>query len=79
MRVKMATLTVRIDEELRRKMKALSYVNWSDVVREAIKRKVREEERRDLAEAVLLNEQLRRKPPEGWNAAKVIREWRLKR
>jgi Arc/MetJ-type ribon-helix-helix transcriptional regulator len=60
-------------------MKRLSHVNWSSVIREAIKRKVREEERRDLAEAVLLNEELKRKPPKGWDTAKVIREWRLKR
>ena len=31
---------------------------------------MREEERRDLAEAVLLNEKLKRKPPEGWDTAK---------
>lgn len=32
-----------------------------------------------LAEATLLNKKLRRKAPPGWDSAKVIREWRLKR
>lgn len=75
----MTTVTVRIDEELREAMKKLSYVNWSEVVREAIRRRVEEEGDRNLAEAILANERLRRKAPEGWDSAKVIREWRLKR
>lgn len=75
----MATITVRVDEELRRRMRALSHVNWSEVIREAIRRKLREEEGRSLAEAVLLNEKLRRRPPEGWDSARAIREWRSRR
>lgn len=75
----MTTITVRIDEDLREAMGRLSYVNWSEVVREAIRRRVEEEGGRNLAEAVLINERLRRKEPEGWDSAKVIREWWLKR
>jgi len=75
----MATITVRIDEDLRDAMRKLRYVNWGEVVREAIRRRVKEEGSRNLAEAVLLNERLRRKAPEGWNSAKVIRELRLRK
>ena len=75
----MATLTVRIADDLREEMKKLSYVNWSEVVREAIRKRVEEEKGRNLAEAILLNERLRRRAPEGWDSAKVIREWRLRR
>jgi len=71
-------MTVRIDEELREAMRKLSYVNWSEVVREATRRRVEEGDRK-LAEAVLINEKLRRKAPEGWDSAKVIRERRLRR
>ncbi len=34
---------------------------------------------RNVAEAVLLNERLRRKAPSGWDSARVIREWRGRR
>jgi len=75
----MSTITVKIDQDLREAMRKLRYVNWSEVVREAIRRRVKEERSRNLAEAVLLNERLRRKAPEGWNSAKAIREWRFHR
>lgn len=65
MGVWMATITVRIDEDLRQAMKRLGYVNWSEVVRKAIRRRVKGKEDRNLPEAVLLNERLRRKAPEG--------------
>jgi Arc/MetJ-type ribon-helix-helix transcriptional regulator len=75
----MKTLTVKVDEELRERMKKLKHVNWSEVIRESIRRKIEEENGRNIAEAVLLNEKLRKPAPKGWDSAKVIREWRLKR
>ena len=75
----MSTITVRVPREIRELMKKYRGVNWSEVVREAILKKIREESERNLAEAVLLNEKLRRKAPEGWNSVKVIRNWRRKR
>ncbi|MGB9717956.1 MAG: hypothetical protein ACPL4E_05880 [Thermoproteota archaeon] len=44
----MSVITIRIDKELRRRMKALKNVNWSQVVREAILRKIEVEERREV-------------------------------
>jgi Arc/MetJ-type ribon-helix-helix transcriptional regulator len=79
MGVDMKTLTVKVDEELKERMKRLRHVNWSEVIRESIRRKIEEENGRNIAEAVLINERLRREAPEGWDSAKVIREWRLKR
>jgi len=76
---KMATLTVRVDEELRERMKRLKHVNWSEVIRDSIRKKIEEDVGRNLAEAILLNEKLRKIAPEGWDSARVIREWRLKR
>lgn len=76
---KVATLTVRVDEELRERMKRLKHVNWSEVIRDSIRKKIEEDVGRNLAEAILLNEKLRKIAPEGWDSARVIREWRSKR
>jgi Arc/MetJ-type ribon-helix-helix transcriptional regulator len=73
------TLTVKVDEELRERMKRLKHVNWSGVIRESIRKKIEEENGRNIAEAVLLNERLRKAAPDGWDSAEVVREWRLKR
>ncbi|RLI21818.1 hypothetical protein DRO47_03345 [Candidatus Bathyarchaeota archaeon] len=75
----MSTVTVRVPREIRELMKKYRNVNWSEVVRKAILKKIREESERNLAEAVLLNEKLRRKAPEGWDSVKVIRDWRRMR
>lgn len=75
----MKTLTVKVDEELRERMKRLKHVNWSGVIRESIRKKIEEENGRNIAEAVLLNERLRKAAPDGWDSAEVVREWRLKR
>ncbi|MDF2954490.1 hypothetical protein [Candidatus Alkanophaga liquidiphilum] len=75
----MPLVTVRVDERLKREMERLSHINWSEVVRKALERKVKEESGRNLAEAVLLNEKLRKKAPEGWDSAEVIRAWRRRK
>ncbi len=76
---KMSTITIRIDPSIKRRMKKYSHINWSEVIRQAIIEKLRELESRDLAEALLINEKLRRSPPKGWDSTKVIKEWRRKR
>ncbi len=72
----MSIITVRVDEETKKKMSRLRNVNWSSVLREAIDRKLAQESNRDLAKAVLTNDKLRRKAPSGWNSVEVIRFWR---
>ena len=37
------------------------------------------EEGRNLVEALLINERLRRKAPRGWDSADVVRSWRRRR
>jgi predicted CopG family antitoxin len=74
----MKTLSVKVDEKLRERMKELKHLNWSEVIREFIRKK-NEEDGRNIAEAVLLNERPRKVSPEGWDSARVIRGWRLKR
>jgi len=54
-------------------------VNWSAYLREVISQRIKQEGERNVAEAVLLNEKLRRKAPSGWESGRVIREWRGRR
>jgi len=75
---KMVRTSVTIPESMKEEMGRVD-VNWSAVVREAIRRKLEWEHERDVVEAVLISERLRRKAPEGWDSTKVIRAWRSRR
>lgn len=68
--------TVKLDRELKNLMDRYPHINWSEVVREAIRRRIREEEEKNLAEALLINERLRRRGPKGWDSTEEIRRWR---
>jgi len=46
------TVTVKVDEDLKRKM-GLVRINWSEYIREAIRRRVELEERKSAAEKLL--------------------------
>ncbi|KPV64435.1 MAG: hypothetical protein AOA65_0967 [Candidatus Bathyarchaeota archaeon BA1] len=46
------TVTVKVDEGLKRKM-GMVRINWSEYIREAIRRRVEMEERRGAAERLL--------------------------
>ena len=72
----MTTITVRISPEIKKLMRKYKYINWSEVVREAILNKIREEEEKNLAEALLINERLRRNAPKNWDSTEVIKRWR---
>jgi hypothetical protein len=72
----MSIITVRVDEETKKKMSRMRQVNWSSVLREAINRKIREESNRDLARAVLVTDKVRKKAPPNWSSTEVIRYWR---
>ena len=80
----MPIISVRIDEELRRKMKKLGYINWSEFIRNAIREKIKEEERvrkidrRRLLRAAAATDALRRRV-EGWSGVEEIRRWRDRR
>lgn len=56
-------VTVRVDDETRKKMSQMRHVNWSSVLRDTIDKKIREESNRDLARAVLLTDKVRKKGP----------------
>jgi len=66
----MVRTSVTVPESLKEEMEKVD-VNWSAVVREAIRRKLEWKNEKDMVEAVLINEKLRRKVPEGWESTKV--------
>lgn len=72
----MSIITVRVDDETKKRMNRMRHVNWSGVLREAIDRKIAQESNRDLAKAVITNDKVRKKAPPGWNSTEVIRFWR---
>ena len=61
----MPVISVKIDDELKRKMDKYKYINWSEIIKA------------EIAEALLLNEKLRRKSTK--DTTKIIREWRESR
>lgn len=75
----MVNISVRVDKSLKEEMDKKREVNWSEIIRKAIRMHLKERVDRNLAKAVLMNEQLRKKAPEGYDSANVIREWRERR
>lgn len=74
----MTIITVRVDGETKRMMKEVK-INWSDFIRDAIRNKIDEEKRKNLAKAVLINEKLRRKSRGEAKAEEIIRKFREER
>ena len=75
----MANFSIRIDPELKKKMDSLKHLNWSEVIRRAIRSEIQNETERNKAKAVLLNEKIRKKAPENFNSVEIIRKFREER
>ena len=75
---KMTRTSISLPGALKQQMDAAG-VNWSAYLREIISQRIQQEGERNVAEAVLLNEKLRRRAPRGWESSRVIREWRERR
>ncbi len=73
----MAVISVRIDDELKKRMERFPYVNWSEIVRQELEKVVERLERRNLAEALLLNEKIKKRSD--GDSAELIRKWRDRR
>jgi len=74
----MAIITIRIDERTKKMMEEIK-INWSEFIRNAIKNKIEEEERKNLARAVLINEKIRKKSKGEAKAEEIIRKFRDER
>lgn len=73
-----------MDEETRRRMRRLPFINWSEVIREAITEKLRKEEQsrdvdvKKLQEAARTTDSIRGSSP-SWDSTEEIRRWRERR
>jgi hypothetical protein len=83
----MASITVRVPATLRKKMRRVRGVNWSQVIRAAVEERVRHEARlrRSKSQAAILEAMqtqdriatvLGRTRAPGWRSVEVIRYWR---
>jgi hypothetical protein len=52
--------------------------NWSEEIREMISQRIEEGEA-DMAEAVILNDRVKRLAPKDWNSLSVIKRWRRRK
>jgi hypothetical protein len=67
--------TIILPASLKEKMQQTD-TNWSELIREMIVQRFEEEGQPNIAEAVILNERVRRPAPKGWNALKEIKQRR---
>jgi len=74
----MTVFSVRIDEETRKLMEKVK-INWSEFIRNAIRNRVMEEERKNLAKAVLITERVRKKSAGEARAEEIVRRFRDER
>jgi len=74
-REKLVRTTITLPASLKEKM-SHSDENWSEMIREVLLRRFEEEGEADMAEAVILNERVRRPAPSNWSSLRVIKEWR---
>jgi len=75
-RIYMTSISIRVPDEIKKKMQKLSHINWSERLRELILKIIEQEENKNLAKALLMNEELVKEAPEGWDSTKLIRYWR---
>ena len=70
----MSVISVRIDDKLKKQMKKHRHINWSEVIRAELTRFIERLESRNIAEALLINEKVKKKSAK--DTTTVIREWR---
>jgi hypothetical protein len=81
----MEVVSIKVDKNIREKMRRLSHVNWSETIRRAIECTIEEEEMKgrridyeEIAEACRMTDAIRRPSP-GWSSTEAIRKWRDRR
>ncbi len=74
-REKLVRTTFTIPSSLKEKMSEADE-NWSEVIREILTQRLEEEGNADMAEAVILNERVKRPAREDWSSLQVIKQWR---
>ncbi|KXA96954.1 hypothetical protein AKJ39_03945 [candidate division MSBL1 archaeon SCGC-AAA259J03] len=81
----MKVVSVRVDEETKERMESMPHINWSEIMREAIEKRIRKEEvgnrnvsPQSLKKASEITDELRRRAP-GWRSVEEVRKWRQSR
>jgi len=79
----MKVVSLKVDDETKRRMEELRDINWSEVLRRAIQRRLQIEEelrkpidRRRAIRAAEAIDKFRQKLLVGWKGAEEIRKWR---
>jgi hypothetical protein len=77
----MAVITMRIGDDLKKKMETMKEINWSEVARKAIEEKIRETELWERVDVAKLRDAAKdtdslRRSVEGWDSTEEIRRWR---
>ena len=79
----MATVSLRVSDDLKKKMDEHGEINWSAVIRANIEEEIERLESRSIGHAVATSERLSNEIDDGEvkdeNTAETIREWRDKR
>lgn len=79
----MATVSLRVPDDIKKKMDEHAEINWSAVIRANIEEEIERLESRSIGHAVATSERLSNEIDEGEltgeNTAETIRKWRDKR
>jgi len=75
----MSSISVRIDSKLKKMMESNKHINWSELIRQAIAKRLRNEQKKNVARAVLINEKIRKKAPDDYDSTEIIRKFRDER
>ena len=75
----MSSISVRIDSKLKKLMESNKHINWSEIVRQAIAKTLQDEQKRNVARAVLINEKVRKKASDDYDSTEIIRKFRDER
>jgi hypothetical protein len=73
-REKLVRTTITLPASLKEKMEQTD-TNWSEEIRKMILQRM-EEGQTDMAEAIILNERVRKPAPANWDSTNVIKQWR---
>ncbi len=79
----MKVVSIKVSDEAKSQMQRHPDINWSEVIRRGIMRRLAMEEmleegidRKRAARALRSSAALREKSPKGWNGAEEVRRWR---
>lgn len=72
----LSIISVRVSDDVKRKMRRFKNVNWAEYIRRAIEKKIREEE---MKIACLIMDSLAEKTSGRWSGVDEIRKWRERR